>query len=223
MNGTNVQLNTITPPILHQCIDKITAKIDSSAKAIEVKRSPQPKPIGFCYWNVSAMVESHGGGMVLGWIIHWLPDVYVEAMHHAIWQSADGSLLDITEAYATDQSSPVSVFVPDNRYSISLDSAPCIARPRCPLMVHPTIGKLFASDDRLHALRTEQAEIAYKFGDRCETQKAAARGLPFQPRAVTIDVETKQRWLSIEQSFEREYRIRGKIIAELNNESGLRQ
>ena len=48
-----------------------------------------------CFPNVERKVKSDGGKSVLGWQI-WKTPLLVEAELHAVWQSPDGDLTDIT-------------------------------------------------------------------------------------------------------------------------------
>lgn len=78
-------------------------------------------PMGYCYWNVQKQVERFGGEAIYGWLILQWPKLYVEALHHAIWKSPSGDLIDITDKYPTD-GRPFSVFAADDSADISLDA-----------------------------------------------------------------------------------------------------
>lgn len=60
-----------------------------------VKRSPR-YPAGLCYWNVEDCVMRYGGSRVDGWMLEWIPNVYIQAMHHAVWLKPDGQHFDVT-------------------------------------------------------------------------------------------------------------------------------
>ncbi|SXD25351.1 hypothetical protein [Klebsiella quasipneumoniae] len=96
----------------------------SCSSVLSVPRTPRG-PAGACYWNVDSEVKSSGGKIVLGWLIQWLPGLYVQAMHHAVWETPDGELVDITldqtDAYKNEVKSGTSTFVPDDRISIDLN------------------------------------------------------------------------------------------------------
>ena len=49
-----------------------------------------------CFPNVLTKVERDGGKMVLGWQLWEWPEVLVEGEFHAVWESPEGNLVDIT-------------------------------------------------------------------------------------------------------------------------------
>ena len=67
----------------------------SGSPLMAIRRAPV-YPHGACYWNVDRHVKAYGGASVQGWQINWLPNLYIEATHHAVWQSADGELIDLS-------------------------------------------------------------------------------------------------------------------------------
>jgi len=82
--------------------------IDSYVQQFCRKVSPKEVPIfvgvqplgwsrqNYCNKNVERMIQLHGGRMVLGYKIWYVPRLYIEAERHAIWQNPDGELIDIT-------------------------------------------------------------------------------------------------------------------------------
>lgn len=99
-------------------------KVLSRASVLSIPRIPKG-PAGACYWNVDSEVKENGGRLILGWLIQWLPGLYVEAMHHGVWETPDGDLIDITldqtDAYKKEIKSGTSTFVPDDRIPIDLN------------------------------------------------------------------------------------------------------
>jgi hypothetical protein len=58
----------------------------------------QPLPSSrtrFCYENVEAYVAEHHGESIVGWKI-WECRHWIKAVHHAVWRSPDGDLIDIS-------------------------------------------------------------------------------------------------------------------------------
>ncbi len=49
-----------------------------------------------CFTTVPLQVQEHGGQVIVGWAIWEWPDVVIEAEYHAVWQSPDGQLVDVT-------------------------------------------------------------------------------------------------------------------------------
>jgi hypothetical protein len=64
-------------------------------KAVSVLQMPEAgaKPLQ-CFDNVRAKVEVGGGRAVMGWALWEIPGLFIEAEHHAVWESPDGTLID---------------------------------------------------------------------------------------------------------------------------------
>lgn len=62
----------------------------------------------FCYENVYRQVKLYGGELLPGWRIQLCPNLWVEAVHHAIWISDSSERVDITP-----QGSNRILFLPD--------------------------------------------------------------------------------------------------------------
>lgn len=64
-----------------------------------------------CYNNCLVYTSNHGGSVVQGWSIEWLPDLYITAIHHAVVKTASGDLIDVTEPQF--HGTPCTTFVID--------------------------------------------------------------------------------------------------------------
>ncbi|MEK7994173.1 MAG: hypothetical protein AAB403_10255 [Planctomycetota bacterium] len=53
-------------------------------------------PSGWCYQNVKERCQRIGGRAEQGWMVRWLPEIFIEAMHHSVWRMPNGALLDVT-------------------------------------------------------------------------------------------------------------------------------
>ncbi|WP_375157794.1 hypothetical protein [Bradyrhizobium sp. RDT46] len=62
---------------------------------LDVKPTPAARP-GRSYDNVREHMVRRGGCVVHGWIVRAVPMLFYEAEYHAIWQSPEGALVDIT-------------------------------------------------------------------------------------------------------------------------------
>ena len=62
---------------------------------LDVKPASAARP-GRSYDNVREHVMRSGGCMVHGWIVRAVPLLFYEAEYHAVWQSSEGALVDIT-------------------------------------------------------------------------------------------------------------------------------
>ncbi|WP_188612768.1 hypothetical protein [Chelatococcus reniformis] len=64
------------------------------------------------YHNVNDMIAAHGGELVAGWMLEYVPNVLIRAARHAVWRDQDGVLFDVTPVRRpADQTR--STFAPD--------------------------------------------------------------------------------------------------------------
>ena len=49
-----------------------------------------------CFDNVWEQMRREGGGFAYGWCIWEWPHVYLEAEHHSVWISPEGTMVDVT-------------------------------------------------------------------------------------------------------------------------------
>lgn len=99
-------------------------------------------PLGHCYWNVDKLVRSNGGSAEYGWLILYWPGLYVEALHHAVWRTPGGALVDVTEKYPTDEA-PGSTFVTDASQVVDLGAPTFIPSRYVALSGAPEVAELF--------------------------------------------------------------------------------
>jgi hypothetical protein len=52
--------------------------------------------VGQCYSNCRSVVENEGGRVRCGFILLLCQGLFIEALHHAVWERPDGALEDIT-------------------------------------------------------------------------------------------------------------------------------
>lgn len=65
-----------------------------------------------CWFNVRDVVEKHGGAAVFGWSIWKLNNGFHQAIHHAVWEQPDGTLIDVTPC---ELDVPAVLFMADSR------------------------------------------------------------------------------------------------------------
>lgn len=73
-------------------LDRLDAQFDP--EQVPVKIEPYSKA-GNCYINVEEKVKRDGGAVHYGWRVI-ISDVLCEAERHAVWESEEGNLVDIT-------------------------------------------------------------------------------------------------------------------------------
>jgi hypothetical protein len=87
---------TTTPKALNSAIVDLCREIspDTEPRFLPVMPDPIAEP-SECFNNVMARVSKDGGNLVYGWLVWEWPNVFIEAEHHAVWES-NGMLVDIT-------------------------------------------------------------------------------------------------------------------------------
>lgn len=154
---------------------------------IEVPKLNEPLPIGLCYWNVDTMIRKHGGSMVLGWEVSIWRKSHISAMHHAIWKSPTGELLDVTDTYPTTQIRTHSTFVADDSIKIDLERAPHVPGRIMPVTKNSRTLAYVETLKILHELDKKIADILFDHGYRCENQFAMAQGLASGTNVQNLD------------------------------------
>jgi hypothetical protein len=90
-SGTNEK----TPATITAAVRTLASDIShGSLSFVTIKPFPASRLI-FCYENVEAVVAEQGGERIFGWKI-WECRHWIKAVHHAVWKSPDGDLIDIT-------------------------------------------------------------------------------------------------------------------------------
>ena len=90
-------------------------------EAFSISRQPKA-PGGACYWAAREIAGSVGGELAFGWMLEWVPGVYVSALHHGVVKMPDGSYYDVT-APQEARSGEFTTFVPDDTFIPDLNYA----------------------------------------------------------------------------------------------------
>ncbi len=147
--NSNFQLPLDDFPVDHHRADEVL-KFLNAQSFFEVIRKPT-FPAGRCYWNVEDCISKHGGKSIYGWMIEWVPELNVEAMHHAIYQTPNGELIDVS-ATSGPRSGNYTTFIPSNELAINLSEPPRIPRRNYPLVNDPDlIRHLYLSERNFSA------------------------------------------------------------------------
>lgn len=173
-------------------IPKFLENMGTSQKIIKVLKSEKLLPLGNCYWNVEAMVRSFGGSAVYGWDISYWPGSHIAGMHHAIWKSPSGEMLDVTDSYPTAKIKTYSSFLADDSIKIDLSISPGIPNIYFASPDHATQDFINVCTS-LHKLQQQRSRILYDCGYRCEHQFAIAneQPLPNLPNLKIAEVESR--------------------------------
>lgn len=87
----------LTPIINSDSVKLIKDKINSEFEPEYVKVSPVKNgTFQECFDTVENYINANNGKRVLGWALWELPNFFIEAEFHAIWESPTGELKDIT-------------------------------------------------------------------------------------------------------------------------------
>ena len=68
---------------------------DASPVLLPITAGPDDEPLN-CFGNVRKKVAEDGGRIVFGWAIWEWPRVYIDAEHHAVYESSQGDWIDVT-------------------------------------------------------------------------------------------------------------------------------
>ena len=86
----------MAPSITNEYVKKLLKILDVNEKPIYLKVTPEPyAKIVECFPAVDEKIKNDGGQKVLGWQI-WKTEHILEAEFHAVWESKNGELKDIT-------------------------------------------------------------------------------------------------------------------------------
>lgn len=163
----------------------LAQKINPSVSLIEVPILNTPLPLGNCYWNSEYYSSNNGGAVKFGWLMLLWPGVCIKAVHHAIWESPEGELIDVT-THPVGVKAKHSLFLTDDSLDINIDKTPCIHNQFYTLNNKVKFGEF----KNLYSIKTSIiSEISDKLwlsGYRCEYQRLSAQGgdddITFSPR-----------------------------------------
>jgi hypothetical protein len=84
-------------------IDEVASRHLDLFKRLHFRNEPSAKP-NECYANCTAKAKTDGGKVVVGWrhdrAIQDGPDLIATLTHHAVWESPEGDMFDITPSIA---------------------------------------------------------------------------------------------------------------------------
>lgn len=111
-----------------------------------------------CFAIVDAAVRRVGGERVIGWAIHEVPGVYIEAEFHAVWRNKHGQLVDITPR-------PVGHHQTTFLHSLHRQyEGRQVNNIRQALVDDPAVERFLRLCDEIFAIENE-GELAYQHGE----------------------------------------------------------
>lgn len=135
----------------------ITSGVRSFAREISGGENPRYVPVvpvaqgrlADCFNNVRRQIQCAGGGIQFGWALWLIPQIMIEAEHHAVWQSPDGKLIDVSPYPRPLRK---TLFVPDARYP---DDGKPIDNIRKAIYDHPLVDEFISRGRRKYELLHE--------------------------------------------------------------------
>ena len=107
---------------------------------------------GYCNKNVERMIQLHGGNIVMGYKIWYVPCLYIEAEKHAVWCNTVGTSVDIT--YNVDGETKV-LFLPVP--ALKTVVAHSYTKPR--LAFHPRVSNFIEIQTKNEKLQSQLFDI----------------------------------------------------------------
>ena len=126
-----------TPPSLTEMLEKLCADLNPVDPPLWVNVVPESWAIeNECFPNVQKKIEQDGGSCVNGWAIWQWANMLITAEAHSIWQSPEGTLVDITPH---NHGEKTILFVPDTKVKFE---GVIIPSRRAPMTSSPKIERL---------------------------------------------------------------------------------
>lgn len=106
-------VKTTTPSEITRAVRRLIEAVVPRGEAVYLTVKPAADAVvNECFPNVEAKIARAGGRMLCGWQLWEWPHVLVEAEFHAVWESPEGEMVDITPK---PHGETRILFVPDER------------------------------------------------------------------------------------------------------------
>jgi hypothetical protein len=120
-----------------------------------------------CYDNVARRVQADSGRLVMGWMLEERPGAFVSATHHAVWQSPQGVLIDITNPGHGGEPAGSTTFVRDANPPRLDDTRMLLVETNFfKLLGHPLLDAQFAAYRVHNSDMREEKTIALAVGGK---------------------------------------------------------
>jgi len=90
------ETNGITPKLLTDKIIEICNNNDINNLFYVSRQLKDDCEAGNCFTNIQKYKELFGGNLLMGWAISVRKNLYIECEAHAVWQTPDDQILDLT-------------------------------------------------------------------------------------------------------------------------------
>ena len=139
--------NTITPPDIDEGIRQFCSELAPGHVPVYVDVAPyKGVQLDDCFINVRDIARLRGGKTIHGWTIWLWPRVMYDAVHHAVWEKPNGTMVDATpKADGKTQ----MLFLPDPMQTHDFETG----------VRTDNVRKAIADDDDVHALISLSAQL----------------------------------------------------------------
>ncbi len=194
-------------------------KIVPANKLSAIDRQPIA-PAGACYWNVDEVVRRSGGSLAYGWMITWLPDTLITAMHHAVYVTPDGTMIDITDVDPGGglPSRGTTTFVVDNQYGMDRVRPVPIPQRLISLTVDPAVERMIAAYKRNASINHEMVLEVIRAGWSWSLMAGWQPPPGLQPPPHLI-----QRNAELHTSHQQYHRLRKEVLANYQRRRAIRK
>ena len=142
-----------TPDRISPLVREFCRSIQPNENPIFIAVEPQSEAaFNGCFLVVKQHCERNGGRPIYGWAIWVWSHVWIKAEHHAVWETPDGTLVDITPKANRSQR---IVFLPDPERVYDFEMNRRIDNIRKALRGDSDIKDLFAAEK--HIFEYEEA------------------------------------------------------------------
>ncbi|HGE8501470.1 hypothetical protein ACYZFV_01530 [Serratia ureilytica] len=166
---------------------KFAENLCPTSKLVTIPVFTPSMPLNNCYWNVDLLVRKHGGSSVLGWRFSATKHSHILAVHHAVYHTPEGEVVDVTAQDNFAYPKGKTVFLPDDSIPIDVSTPSSI---ECKF--HITNNNLYTrnyidSYKRFHNLEVKFAEALKNAGYKNQNQFALAEGRQPVPHPFTLE------------------------------------
>lgn len=202
VNPLSYHVDPEDPHLLKFCL-----QLNSKFKPVQIQCVGKNNPLGLCYWNAKAASIQHGGIPVFGWLFSLWPNSHIEAMHHAVYKSVDGTLYDVTPRTPYHENQESSVFLEDDSIEVDLERIPKITSKFYKFKSSTCTDNFIKNYQKTNKLEKKLSDLMYKTGYRAEGQLSVALNndipdhvLPLlEKMATSTELATVREEISIQQ------------------------
>jgi hypothetical protein len=152
--------NLTTPPAIDKQVLQFCKRLSPRENPVFLTVQPANwSRLNYCNKNVEKMVQLHGGVMVYGYKIWYVPRIYIEAERHTVWKNPDGHIVDVT--FNPDGEERI-LFLPVPGLKTVLTAT--LQRPR--EVFHPRIDKIMQHQEMMETMTLVKSDDTWEGWER---------------------------------------------------------